>query len=366
MLTICDKSADGAIKVHDSRQRTRSTRHFDTADDATVRLGPLAALPAIVQQLGRDPDALVASAGFAPAQFEHADNEVSYVAASRLLAHCVALTGCTHLGLLIGQHAEPSSLGVAGFMLRSAPNVRAALHDLETHLDLHDQGGALTLSTQGDTARLSYLIHQRGVEASDQIYDLSITMACKILRNLCGDTWSPSEVLLSHRPPLNLAPYKKVFHAPLRFDAEQSAVAFPTHWLDHPLAGADALLHQHLEREAEALHLRRGQGVAGKLRRLLRTSLPRQTCNASNIASQLGIHQRTLNRRLRAEGTTFRRELEQTRFEVAQQLLSDTTMPLGRIAASLNYADTTAFSRAFRRWSGIAPTAWRKRMTPPE
>ena len=352
--------------MQDPKRFPGSARGRGIAGDATVRVGPLAGLPNIVQELGGDPEALFANAGFTPKQFENPDHEVSFVAASRLLAGCVAATGCQHLGLLIGERVEPSSLGVAGFMLRSAPNVQAALRGLVSHLDLHDQGGAATLVTRGDTTFLGYVIHQAGVAATDQICDLSMTIACRILRSLCGDGWSPTGVFFSHRQPSNVAPYKEVFHAPLHFDAEESAVAFATRWLDHLLLGSDPLLHQHLEREADDLHRRRETDQAGRLRRLLRASLPSGGCNVSDIARQLGMHERTLNRRLRAEGTTFRRELEQTRYEVARQFLSDTTMPLSKIADSLNYADATAFSRAFKQWSGVTPTAWRSRILSPE
>jgi AraC-like DNA-binding protein len=78
------------------------------------------------------------------------------------------------------------------------------------------------------------------------------------------------------------------------------------------------------------------------------------------IARQLGMHERTLNRRLQEEGTTFRRELENVRYELARQLLADTIVPLSKIAAALNYADATAFARAFKRWSGIPPAEWRQ------
>ena len=78
------------------------------------------------------------------------------------------------------------------------------------------------------------------------------------------------------------------------------------------------------------------------------------------MARQIGIHERTLNRRLREAGTTFRREFEDIRYEIARQLLTDTDMPLSQIASSLNYADGTVFSRAFKRWSGETPKDWRR------
>jgi AraC-like DNA-binding protein len=78
------------------------------------------------------------------------------------------------------------------------------------------------------------------------------------------------------------------------------------------------------------------------------------------MARQLGMHERTLNRRLHEEGTSFRRELDGMRYEVARQLLADTRLPLSKIGPALGYADTTAFIRAFKRWSGAPPARWRE------
>jgi AraC-like DNA-binding protein len=71
------------------------------------------------------------------------------------------------------------------------------------------------------------------------------------------------------------------------------------------------------------------------------------------------MHRRTLNRRLRAQGTTLHRLVEETRFEIARQLVENTRIPLTEVAAILAYADASAFTRAFRRWTGTAPNRWR-------
>lgn len=76
----------------------------------------------------------------------HPDAEIDYVAGSRLLARCVEATGCEHIGLLLGERSVPSLLGIAGFMLQTAPDVGTALGDLVRHLDLHDRGALVTLS----------------------------------------------------------------------------------------------------------------------------------------------------------------------------------------------------------------------------
>jgi AraC-like DNA-binding protein len=82
--------------------------------------------------------------------------------------------------------------------------------------------------------------------------------------------------------------------------------------------------------------------------------------SAPVVALEMGLKPRTLNRLLNKEGTSFIRLLKDSRFENAQQLLRDPSAPILSIAWSLGYADASAFSRAFRRWSGMTPTEWRQ------
>jgi AraC-like DNA-binding protein len=316
-------------------------------------------LPALVRDLGCDPDLVFASAGFSTAQFADPDTEIPFITTSKLLANCVMATGCDHLGLLLGERTVSSSLGVAGFMLPAAPDVGTALRGLVQHLSLHDRGAGLTLTSDGRFTLLGYAIHLHGVTAIEQIYDLSMTVGCGIMRSLCGRNWAPREILLSRPPPQDTAPYRRFFQAPLRFDAEQNALVFQTNWLEFPIASADSLLFRHLEKEATEIQAQQESDFVTDIRLLLRRCLLANHCDAGSIARQLGMHERTLNRRLREEGTNFRRELEQMRYQLARQLLANPHMPATRIAEALDYANATAFSRAFKRWAGVTPTEWR-------
>lgn len=101
--------------------------------------------------------------------------------------------------------------------------------------------------------------------------------------------------------------------------------------------------------------------IVQKASRALRTLLLHGKGSGDDVAQALAIHRRTLNRRLRAEGTTFRKVLDCVRFAVAKEMLEDSGVSIPEIAASLGYADYVSFTRAFRRWTGNTPGAWRKR-----
>ena len=324
-----------------------------------MRVGPLMNLAALLRDLGCDADAVFANAGFSPAQLAEPDAEIPFVRASRIIEDCVTTTDCEHLGLLLGMRATPSSLGVAGYMVLAAPDAGSALLALVRNLDLHDRGAALSLTTKSSFTYFGYSIYLPGVRAVGAIYDISMTVACKIMRALCGENWSPHEVQLAHEAPRDTLPYRRFFRAPLRFGAHQSALVFESKWLEHKTESADSLLFHHLEKEALELHAIQGSDLLADLRMLIRKSLLVNQGAVPSIAAMLGMHQRTLNRKLHKQGTTFRKELESIRYELARQLLSNLKMPVSRIATAIGYADPTAFSRAFKSWSGVSPSEWR-------
>jgi len=100
------------------------------------------------------------------------------------------------------------------------------------------------------------------------------------------------------------------------------------------------------------------------LRSALYAGLFSNAVSGDDMARYLHLHRRTLNRRLKQAGTTFRQVLDQVRFELAQEMLSDTSLHIAEIAARLGYRMPSTFTRAFRRWSGSSPARWRAVASP--
>lgn len=326
----------------------------------TVRVGPLVNIPKLLLDLGCDPDSVFENADFNREMLEDPEHRISYLAGGRLLAECVAATGCEHFGLLLGQMACPSHLGVAGFLLRTASTVGEALKALVENLDLHDEGGTCSLDVEADYSKLSFHVHQPGVMAVAQIYDLSVAMSCKIMRSLCGSDWNASQVLLVRKKLRDLTPYTNIFRTTIFFDSAVSGIVFPSHCLQQKPPTADELLHHHLELEANVLHQMQHHEVVEMLPAVLQRGLLLDQCSAQDIADAFGIQVRTLHRRLQAADTSFREELDRVRESLSMQLLESSSLPICDIATSLGYADSSGFIRAFHRWTGSSPASWRK------
>ncbi len=324
-----------------------------------LRIGPLMNLPQLLRDMNCDPAPVFASLGFDCRQFADPNFEAPYALASRLLARCAAVTGCNHLGLLLGERASISSLGLTGFLLQCAPTVDLALQDLLHHLDLNDRGGITILVVDSKLVQLGYDIILPEATAKAQIYDLAMTYLCRVMRGLCGQQWAPTQVLMSRQPVPNPAPYHHALGSGVRFNESRNALIFEANWLQRPTPGADPLLHRYLEQKAEDIHVRKLTNIVDHLQVLLRRSLASHHCSVTDISRQLGMHERTLNRHLTTAGTSFRLELERIRYEWARQMLAKSTMQAAQIADALDYTNTTSFSRAFKRWSAVTPSTWR-------
>jgi AraC-like DNA-binding protein len=189
------------------------------------------------------------------------------------------------------------------------------------------------------------------------MYDAALAVAMNFMIELCGPTWRPYEVFLAHAKPHEIAQYRAFFKVAPRFDAEFCALRFHSKDLALPVDGADPASYRRAERLARSLG---PPDFLQQAYRGLRRLMLDNRHSGDDLAQLLAMHRRTLNRRLKAEGTTFQCVLDDVRFEVARDLLSSSNVHLDDIAATLGYAAVTPFMRTFRRWSGTTPGQWRR------
>ena len=325
----------------------------------TLRIGATLAVPEVLRSLGADPEVMLAEMGVDLKLFDSPNNRISFAARGRLMAHCANRTTCPHFGLLVGQQAGLRSFGFVGLLAKYSPDVGSALRSLVRYMHLHVRGAVTNLMVDADLVMLEYRIYQSRALGNDQVGDGATAVAFNIVRELCGDDWKPAEVCFAHRRPENVAPFRQFFQAPLRFDAEQYAVVFSADWLKHQLPDTNPELLQLLQQEINKLEIQEDDSFLEQIRGVLRTTVVTGHSSADQVAELFSMHRRTLNRHLNALGTNFRELVDETRFEIARQLLEDTAIEVFQIAEILGYASASAFTRAFRRWSSTTPARWR-------
>lgn len=330
---------------------------------ADVRIGTIAMLVPLLQELGHDPARVLTAVGVDLALFADPDNPIRFSKVGRLMAHCARITACPHLGLRLGARVQLGHLGLLGELLANGPTVGAALNSGIRFIVLNDRGGATYLYRPAPgTAALGYTLYQPVRQGLTQVLDTAMAIHHGILRSLCGPGWRASRVSIAHQAPADPAPYRRLFGNPVVFDAPRSEISFPANCLERRPPRAEPGRLAELEQRATAVESAYGETLATRTRRAAQALAVTGTASARAVSGLVGLPAHTLGRRLRIEGTGLRQIINSARAEVARQLITGTRLPLGEIAATLGYSDPSAFSRAFRLWHGQAPRDLRERL----
>jgi AraC-like DNA-binding protein len=325
-----------------------------------VRVGPLRPIPALLAEHGLDPAATLAGLGLAPRILDDPESRLPFDVVGRLLEGCAEQTRCPHFGLLVGQRFTMDALGILGELMRNSPTLRDALRLATLHLEVHDRGAVgLTLDLDDAHAALGYSLFEGAMPGAEQILDGSIAIHYRVFRELCGPSWRPASVQLSHGRPRKTAPFLRFFGPNLEFNSGISAVVFDSRWLDHPIAGADPARFAAILGAIDAIESRSDRPFAEQVRRALHALLFTGSASTASLARLFGQHERTLRRRLEAEGATVRGLVGEVRRDLAFHLLRNTSLSVTEIAAILHYSDSAVFGRAFRGWTGATAQTWR-------
>lgn len=315
--------------------------------------------PQVLDESGVDTDGLLARSGLSRQTFADPENVIPFVTVGRLFDECLRAPGQESLGLVIGARSRLSALGAVGLMMQASPTVGHALQVLARHYPANDGGAIIAMDVEDRVATLTYKVVVPGVSSLDCIYAMVLAMGTSYMRMMLGPAWRAREVLLPFARPADVSSLRKAFEAPLRFDADVAGLVFPVAELAMPLATADTFLYTMMLERLQQIEALAAAALPDRVRHLLAWLIYVEGWNATMLATRLGISLRTLNRRLADAGTTLRVLRDEAYRDAACQLLASTNKPTSEIAAILQYSDQSAFTRAFRRWQGVAPTQWR-------
>src|SRR5215203_4832387 len=209
------------VKVVDMRVSVKRLNQQVAAAPGDIHLGVASGSWTVLRDLGADPEQVIEDGGHDPRIFDGPENFLSHAALGRLYQHCAERTNCPHFGLLVGEKASVSSLGLVGMLMKFSDTLDEALRVLEAHLKIINRGAIVHVERHADTVILSYSVYEPGGgEGVAQLSDGALAAALRVICELCGPKLEPSEVLIPRRQPADLEPYRRVFRAPVRFNEE--------------------------------------------------------------------------------------------------------------------------------------------------
>lgn len=264
------------------------------------------------------------------------------------------------LGLHLGQSIRPDHFGVMGYLFYSCGTLGGAFARLERYGRLVYDFNPMQAQVTGDALRLRWSTELG--RPGPLVDETAVTTLITLARKLTGTSVSPLRVSFVNPEPADLQPYEEFYGCPVAFESTTTDVELRVADLGLALVSPDPLLQASLEAQADALleALPPVGALSMQVRRLISHALPHGMPSQDQVASQLHRSARSLHRDLAVEGTSFRTLLSQTQRDIAEQYLRDLRLGLVEVAMLCGYADQSAFTRAYKQWTGTSPAAARK------
>ncbi len=311
--------------------------------------------------LGLDAGAIQREAGFADADVDDPDGLLPLPRVTRLWEVADRHWGRPALGLLTGAAVPVGAYEVLDYLVITAPTLGEGLTDLTHGFAIVTRTVGFRVCREGGVVScvLEWTRVPRGIEL--HLRDYSLAAVARRAREASGV--APARVDVAGPPLTTAEHYAEVFGAPARLRAPRDAVVYTARAWQTPLARADARLHRTLLRH---VHLLLGRtlplapdALADRVRAELRRRAGADPPSMVDVARAVGLGTRTLQRRLHGEGVSFAGLVDESRACLARDLLGDRRLAIGDIAHRLGFSEPSAFSRAFRRWTGRCPRAFR-------
>jgi AraC-like DNA-binding protein len=335
--------------------RDSGLRHISMRPSAAGTLSRLACARAM--SAGIDVAPLMVKAGVTRKQVE--DDSVR-LAVKGQIKFVELIADALHddfLGFHLARDGDLRESGLLYYVLNSSDLLGDALRRTERYSTIVNEGMSLRVR---EGKELSVTFKYVDVERLSDRHQIEfwVTRLVHGCRKMTGHRMLPSYVGLVHRRKGGAAELVRFLGCDVEFGAATDEVAFPGTVKQMPLVCADPYLNKLLIKYCEEAH---SHQEAGRLtcrvavENAIVPLLPHGRARADEIARQLGMSLRTLERRLRSEGLTFVTVLDRLRADLARRYLQDADLPISKIAWLLGYAEVSAFDHAFKRWNGKAP-----------
>ncbi|ANM30932.1 AraC family transcriptional regulator [Acidobacteria bacterium Mor1] len=308
--------------------------------------------PGLLRSLGLDPDASLDVT-------QMVAEDAYYDFLERLAGQMVS---AHELPVRVGPLMRPDDYGALGLAWKSAPTIRQSLERVERFCRLWTDN--MTYELRDDEEGALFVLHRAGERRLGLRLSNECTAASAVslIRQTSTERFRPRRVLFKHRAPEITTAHQRYFGCPVEFGAALDAVSISDEALDRANhLGDDAIsrfLMPHLEAEVEAIA--QEDPLELLVQRAVSRALSEGVPKMAEIARRMGTSERTLQRRLADEGLSFKNLVDETRRRLAESLMQQPRYSLSEVGFLTGFSEQSAFSRAFKRWTGRSPAAYRE------
>lgn len=340
----------------------RSSRVIKGQPVLQIRAVTLSSYMDVARFVGIDGRSLLREHGIALAALEDPEARISARAAARLLELSAKRSGVDSFGLRMAECRSFSSIGPIALLLQHLPNLADTVKCLALLQRRVSDIVQVSAEEQGGTAIVRFDVDPeiRGAQS----IDLQVALGHLVLKAVSQGAWRPDAIHLTRTAPRDVEHFRRHFDAPLEFDSGFNGFSCSPAALLGPLPLAEPNMAAHAR---SLLNVPQQTAPFDSLLDHVRQSvallLPNGRATAENVAANLGLTKRTLQRKLADQDAAFAVLLNEVRRNLAVRYLSGTRRAISEVAADLGYAEVSSFTRWFTSDFGCAPSAWRNKDT---
>ena len=310
----------------------------------------------IAREARVDVDGILARAGLSEATLLDPATRLAPDRSRQLGGELIARIGDPQVGLRAAERLRPIDTDLLGYLLRHSPHPLAAIEQFVRFARLLGDTADARIEREGARVVMTFGLLD-GRHMLPEAADYAVASIFRLVRELSRGRALPTEVFLQRPRPARPAAYRRFFDCPVAYTTERSKLVYEEVRLTVPFTEVDSRLVAILEVRAEEViaTLPRRATVVEQVRAHIARRLENASCDVRATAQELGLSERTLRRRLRESGSSYRAILDEVRRECAVALVEQRSETIATIAHRVGFADTTGFARAFRRWTGRQP-----------
>lgn len=263
---------------------------------------------------------------------------------------------------VVGTRYDLASLGDVGSAIRACGTVGSAIKRMVAFYELLQDYTDIRMECDGQYASVSYRILDPDIWPRHQDAMFSLGIVAQILRTASAEAWDHVEFWFETPSSELVAPMSRAIDAPCHFEADTNTMRFPARFLDQSVAFPQG--NAQMDRLSSSLVSKnRATPLCERLARVVLRDLDRMTIDQQKIAREIGMSSRTMRRKLASDGLSFQQILDECRMRQAVfEFRTKPSLPIAEIALRLGYSEHSTFTRAFHRWFGECPQAFRSRL----
>lgn len=329
---------------------------------ALMRIDALKGINIVIKRYGEQPDVMFKEFGLSPRLLASEDAYIPLETMVEFSEFLAQRLGIQDVGMQLAELQSIAVLGPVALLVHHQKTVADAMDMMTRYLTYHTSGAASDIkpSSIPGIYQMTYRLDIPARLSRRSADEQSFLNMVKILQLLVPPPYDGVVVEFEHQPVLAVEEYQARFGCSVVFGKSENRMYFPAEMLERELNHGNPQLSELAEKHIASLLAANPLDTAGQVASLVAQQLSTGHAGICQIAKQLNLHERTLQRRLEKQGVYFEDVVDTVRQEQAKNYLLHDELSLSQVAGLLGYGDQSAFNRACKRWTGLTPKKYRQ------